>query len=511
MKSKLVFCLIIVLALISISAVSASEDNATGSVELIQDNDTVAVAEDVQVAEESDEILEVDDASKINSTISSQNAVGYENFKTKIVVKLTANNKNLASKPVNVTVDDVLYRRITNGDGQIILTFKLTKGTYDVSFAYGGDENTTACNGTSKITVKDAIKTKMVIYDKYMNYRQGLKNPFIVRLLDAKGNALKNQKVTFRFNGRSYVVTTNGYGYAQVALNLKKGNYRVYYTFNSNAPYLYSSGSFLVKVKAPMAKGNGYWLWPMHMKSLNLKLLSQRGTKHVFLHAEAISAYGKSAVLSWIAKAHKYGIKVHLWMNVCSNGEDWVSPVNKDNTFKYWFINKKVREALSYAKMPGVDGVHLDYIRFGGTAHNYKTATQAINYIVKKTCVYIHNARPNCIVSAAVMPEVSMMKYWYGQDISTMGRYLDVIVPMVYKGNFGQKTTWITQVVKTYKDQSKSAVIWAGLQTYHSDNNVNPLSYKELLKDAKSAKAGGATGSILFRVGLTRYLNFNSV
>lgn len=532
MKNKIIFGLIIILALISLSAVSASDNVTDGAeigygeeISLESEYDNQIIEEngmgsgDVNQAEADDNILgdgnENDGAvqtPKINSTISASNVVGYETFSTKVVVKLTADGKNMASKKINVTVNNVVYKRTTDSKGQVTLSFsKLKKGTYEVFYTYAGDENTTACNGTSKMTIKSPTKTQLKIFDKNMNYRQGLKNPFIVRLLDSNGKAIKNQVVTFKVKGKSYNKKTDSKGYAEIALKLKKGKYKVTYKFSKNSPYLGSSGSFTVKMKAPMAKGNGYWVWPKHMKNLNLKALSKKGTKHVFLEVSAISAYGKSAVVKWISKAHKYGIKVHLWICVCSDGENWVSPVNKDNTFKYWFINKKVKEAIKYSKIKGVDGIHLDYIRFGGTAYKYKTSTQAINYIVKKICVGIHKSKPNCIVSAAVMPEVSKMTYWYGQDISTMGRYLDVIVPMVYKGNFNQKSSWITKVVKTYKKQSKSAVIWAGLQTYHSDDNAKLLSYKALMKDAKAAKAGGAVGSILFRMGITHYLNFKKV
>ena len=222
--------------------------------------------------------------------------------------------------------------------------------------------------------------------------------------------------------------------------------------------------------------------------------------------------YGtKKDVKELVNEIHKYGMKVHLWMQICYSGGKWVRPMNKDGTLKYGFLNKKIAEAKRYAKIKGIDGIHFDYIRFGGTAHLYKNPEKAINYFVKKASVGIHKIKPNCIVSAAVMPEPSMMHYYYGQDIAKMGRYLDVIVPMTYKGNYHQKTSWITSVVSTFKEQSKSAVIWAGLQTYQSDDNVKKLTHAQLLKDAKAAKEGGATGSILFRIGITHYLNFKKV
>lgn len=517
MKRELIIGLIVVLALMSISFVSA-DDNATDAIELMDDGDNIPI-EEVNADDSSNDDQETGDSSgevtnettKQNSSISASNVVGYESFSTEIVVSLTAGNQALAFKDVNITVNNVLYKKTTNEKGKATLNVKLNKGNYNAVISYAGDENTTACSGSAKITIKAPSKTTIKVADKNINYRQGLKNAFIVRLLDENGNAVKNQVVTFTVNGKTYTAKTNKNGYAEVYLKLKKGTYKVKYSFAKNAPYLSSSGSYKIKVKAPIAKGNGYWVWSSHMKSVNLKKLSKLGTKHIFLHVHSISVYGKPAVVSWIKKAHKYGMKVHLWIQVCYNGGKWVRPVNKDGSIKYSFLNKKIAEAKKYSKIKGVDGIHFDYVRFGGTAHLYKTSTKAINYFVKKASVTIHKSKPNCIVSAAVMPEPEMMIYWYGQDIPTMGKYLDVIVPMVYKGNFNKKTSWITSIVKKYNTQSKSAVIWAGIQTYHSEENTKKLSHAQLLKDARAGKAGGATGSILFRIGLTHYLNFKKV
>lgn len=492
MKNKIVFALVLLLCLcLSLSVVSADE-NAT-------DTDDGILGEDVDA-----------EVPKLNSTITAKDAVGYESFSTDVAAKLKANNTPLSSRNVSITVNGQTYTRTTDDAGKAIVSVKLKTGSYDVKFSYAGDDNTSSCEGTAKITVKNPIKTKIKVADKYINYRQGLKNAFIILLVDANGKALKNQEVTVKVNGKKYKAKTDKKGYAEVYLNLKKGSYKVKYSFSKKAPYLSSKGSYKIKVKEPISKGNGYWLWSAHMNSVNLKRLSKLGTKHILLHSYSLHAHGRSAVVNFIAKAHKYGMKVHIWMQVCYDGS-WVRPCNSDNTIKYGFLNSKIRAAKSYAKIPGVDGVHFDYVRFGGTAHLYKTSTDAINYFVKKASVQIHKANPKCIVSAAVMPEPKMMIYWYGQDIPTMGKYLDVLIPMVYKGNFNKDSTWITKIVKLYKKQSKSAVIWAGLQTYMSDSNAQLRSHAELVNDARAAQAGGATGSILFRIGITHYLNFKAV
>lgn len=517
---RMILLFVVLLALVSLSAVCAADDNLTDVISEDISTDVDAL-EDVST-DESEALMqdEVGDSQQDTSTgevvktkskIVSSKVKGYESFKTTISVKLTSNKKPLASKKVYIFLDGVNYTKKTNKNGIATLSLKLKTGSYNAEFTYLGDDLTKNAQGTSKVIIKNPIKTKLKLGDKHIIYRQGSKCLFYVKLLTKDGKAIKDQIVKFKVAKKTYSARTDKYGIAKIYLNLKKGKYKVKYSFKRTSPYLSSKGSHVIKVKAKMGKGNGYWLWAAHMKSINLKSLANKGTKQIFLHYLAISSYGKSAVVSFIQKAHRYGMKVHLWMQVCCVGENWVSPVNDDGSFKYGFINKKVREAKRYAKIKGVDGVHLDYMRFGGTAHIHKNSVKVINYIVKKTSVKVHKVNPNCILSVALMPEPSLMKYYYGQDVPTLSRYTDALLPMVYKGNYHQTRSWITSVTKTYVKESSGAQIWTGLQSYHSDNNVRKLSQKSLVKDSKSAMKGGAKGVILFRIGISCNFNFKKV
>ena len=109
------------------------------------------------------------------------------------------------------------------------------------------------------------------------------------------------------------------------------------------------------------------------------------------------------------------------------------------------------------------------------------------------------------------MPEPSGMKYYYAQDISTMSKHLDVIVPMVYKGNYHAGDKWIKKTTKAFVKKSNGAQIWTGLQSYKSDSNIKKLSYKALFKDAQYSMKGGASGVIIFRWGLSALLNFKKL
>lgn len=483
----------------SLSAVSAAE-NATDIAE--------APLDDGALQENITEPAGVEDVQ--DTSIDAKSTTGYEKFSTEFSVTLTSNGTPLASKPVSIAVNGLNYNKTTDSQGRANIYIKLTKGTYDVSFFFAGDEDYAASNGTAKMTVKSPIKTSLKVADKYINYRHATKTAFIVRLVTSSGAAVKNQAVTVKAGGKTYSAKTDSSGYATVFISLKKGTRKVTYSFKSTSPYLSSSGSHTIKVKPSIGKCYGYWLWGDSMKKINLKTLKNKGTKHLFLHSYSIDLFGKSTVTSWIAKAKKYGMKVHIWMQVFYNGK-WISPINSDGSFKYSYMKKQIALAKSYAKIKGVAGIHLDYVRFGGTAYRYDDSVKAINYFVKKACGEVRKVSPNCIMSASVMPEPGMTDLYYGQSIPSMTKYLDVIVPMEYKGNYKKKTSWIKYVTSSFVLDSYGAQVWAGLQAYKSDSNPKKLSTSELLKDAKAAAEGGAKGVILFRIGLTKFLDFNKV
>ncbi len=507
MRKSIIF-LILTLALISLSAVCAAENATDADADVIGDDAVLADVSDSEIGiNGSDEDVEI---TKSDSEIRASSVVGYESFSTKFTLTLTSNATPLASKNVTVNINGNNYVKTTDRSGKVSLSVKLTKGSYKAKCYFAGDDATNPSNATAKITVKAPVKTHFKVVDKDISYRQGSKSVFIVSLLTSSGAAVKNKKVTFKVNGKTYKRTTNSKGRAQMFVKLTAGKRKISYSFKASSPYLASSGSTYIKVKSSMGKGNGYWMLSSDMYSTSLKVLKSKGTKQIFLHSYAINNYGKQAVSSWAKKANKYGMKVHIWVQVFYDGK-WVVPIKKDGSINYALMKKKVSEVVSYAKIGGISGVHLDYVRFAGTAPNYDNSVGAVNYFIKKVCSEVRKVRPNCIISAAVMPEPGMTEYYYGQDISTMSKYLDVILPMAYKGNYVKKTSWITYVTKAFVLESNSAQIWTGIQTYKSDDNPKLLPSSQLLKDAKAAKSGGAKGVVLFRYGYTKLLNFNKV
>lgn len=245
----------------------------------------------------------------------------------------------------------------------------------------------------------------------------------------------------------------------------------------------------------------GYWLHGRNMKDVDVRSLVSSGTTDVILHEHAFKVHGRKDVETWIANANAAGLKVHVWTQVFYNG-GWINPV-KDGAIDKGLFDEKIKRAESYARIRGVAGVHLDYVRYPGTAYKTPGGTAAISEFVRRAATTIHHVSPSIVVSAALMPETTANERYYGQDYAALSKHLDVVIPMVYKGNYKKTTTWIASTTKWYVANSKGAKVWAGLQGYKSEEDTSKLPKSEITADVKAALDAGATGAIIFRWGVT--------
>ena len=230
------------------------------------------------------------------------------------------------------------------------------------------------------------------------------------------------------------------------------------------------------------------------MENVNLKTLANNGITDLFLNFYAFTAHGESKVLSWIKNTNTNKINVHIWIQCFYDGE-WHNPKTTN-------LTAKLKEIKKYANLDGVKGVHLDYLRYPGNAYKTEGGADAITNFVKT----VRSQNPKTFLSCAVMPEQSD-KYYYGQDIDALGKIVDAMIPMQYKGNYEAGTTWLESTTKLF---ASKATLWSGLQTYKSDNDTTQLSGNELLTDVKTCLNNGAKGVVLFRYGISPNINFTS-
>ncbi|MGB9979862.1 pseudomurein-binding repeat-containing protein [Methanobacterium sp.] len=245
---------------------------------------------------------------------------------------------------------------------------------------------------------------------------------------------------------------------------------------------------------------HGIWLRAEDAGNITVNELKKANITDIFVKANLVSTPTYSSILSSIiTKFQNSGIRIHAWITCFQNvNGNWINPAN--TTQQTTLLNAIKKIVTNYS----VDGILLDYVRYSGVGSNTAgtSGTATITSFVQKVYNTVKSVKPKVAVSASVMPEGATNAYYYGQNYTQLAKYLDFIVPMVYKGNYGQNTTWIGSSIKYIVDHAGGKPVIAGLQTYISSYDKTPLSANELNADVKSALNNGASGYALYRYGL---------
>ena len=120
-----------------------------------------------------------------------------------------------ATGNLTVTIGDKKYtKELVNGTATIAVD-DLLPGSYNATVTYSGDKNHEGISKNTTFTVptpKLTGKNVAVIYSAAASYKV---------LVTVNGKALAGEKVTVKFNGKTYSLTTDKNGYATLKLNTK--------------------------------------------------------------------------------------------------------------------------------------------------------------------------------------------------------------------------------------------------------------------------------------------------
>ncbi len=153
--------------------------------------------------------------------IETQNLVKYYKNETQFVVKvLNKNGSPATGTNITFNINGVLYtRNVVNGTAQ--LSINLNPGEYVITTIY---EGLSVGNNVS-------VKPTLITDDLSMSFQDGSK--FSATVLDAQGNPLANQNVTFNVNGVFYNRVSGDDGVANLNINLNKGQYIITSMWNN--------------------------------------------------------------------------------------------------------------------------------------------------------------------------------------------------------------------------------------------------------------------------------------
>jgi hypothetical protein len=270
-------------------------------------------------------------------------------------------------------------------------------------------------------------------------------------------------------------------------------------------------------------KHTAVWAWSSHISDMiaddfaKLKNLKKLGYDHILMNYVAFDTADKRNTLKFLDKCDELDIAVHCWMQCFYKG-GWVSPIDDTTkSFKEDVYADIRNHAKTYLENYGVKGLHLDYIRFGGTAskHNHSAEVNSVN-AVNRCCRELREIADSyeegLVMSAALMPEPDT-EYAYGQNPAQMGQYIHILMPMEYRYSYGWGDNRCKTLTNWFCEHSGGAEVWAGITTYTGNDSggVHGMDAAGIRKDIDIFMDSKANGLVLFRYGLGTFPDVNDL
>ncbi len=266
------------------------------------------------------------------------------------------------------------------------------------------------------------------------------------------------------------------------------------------------------------------WVWSSHTPDMmendaaKLKNLKALGYDHILLNFAAFQNYNLLRTMPFLEKCEELGINVHAWMQCFYKNGSWISPVDDENKCYKEDVFADIREhAKMYIENFGVKGLHLDYIRFGGTASKHNptadvTAVGAVNRCCRELREISDSYDEGLVMSAALMPEPNT-EYAYGQNPAQMGQYIHILMPMLYRYTYNWSDSGCKSTTNWFCNHSGNAEVWAGITSYTGNDSggVKGMDADALRKDIDLFLDTDAKGIVLFRYGLGTFPDVNDI
>lgn len=215
------FITLILLAICSISAISAEEIADDTGVDIISSDldsaDIVStdISNEMSLIQENGTDADGDGNSTESSIVSSDLVKYYKNDSQYEATFFDASGNPLANKSIPIEINGMKYTRDTDLNGLMIMSINLNPGSYVIKV-------------TNPETNEFALNNITVLPTLFGNdVRKSFRNDtqYYVNVLNGQGSPLADTTITFNINGVFYNRTTNKNGIATMNINLNPGNY----------------------------------------------------------------------------------------------------------------------------------------------------------------------------------------------------------------------------------------------------------------------------------------------
>lgn len=257
--------LMLVILVLAMGIVSASDDNSTVDSVLLSDESS------------NSDILQNSTGKEVPDISVSSSAADYGDS---IDIYLKDNDNNpLTGQDLTTNINNVNNTQKTDSQGKISLKLDFKPGTYSLKVYFMGNENFDAVNKSFNIKISKLDSTltpdnTTVIKGNYL----------YVFLKDIKNNAISGETVRLTVNGKTHNLNTNNNGRIAFKVNLAVGKYSVTVSFNGNEYYNSVSKTFNMIVPSTTTVTIG-----------NTRLLTN-GYLRIYLKSDTPSAISKKTI-----------------------------------------------------------------------------------------------------------------------------------------------------------------------------------------------------------------------
>ena len=188
----------------------------------------------------------------VETTLTTNNASGYNGRTVKLTAKLSTQSGSLLSgKNITFKVNGTsVGSAITDADGTATLEYNITQtqGTYNITSDFAGDSTCLANNSNGTLTVN--VLTTIMVVNNVSTYH-GKTVGLNASLIDQNGDPVTDKNITFKINGVDIgTSTTNENGTASLNYTVTQtgGSYSITSDFAGDYVYVTSTGTGDLKV-----------------------------------------------------------------------------------------------------------------------------------------------------------------------------------------------------------------------------------------------------------------------
>jgi len=139
---------------------------------------------------------------------------------SRLVAKLTDfQGKPIVNATIYFSINGVNYAKTTDANGTASIGLNLDSNTYQATITYNGSANYSKISKNITVTINPSI----IADDLVKMYKNA--TDFRAKFLGSDGKVLVNTQVKFNINGVFYTRSTDKYGVASLAINLRPGDY----------------------------------------------------------------------------------------------------------------------------------------------------------------------------------------------------------------------------------------------------------------------------------------------